>query len=64
MRSTGKPLSFAISGSNGSRFSFCASTRLARITLRTCSATWTGRRIVRPWSASARVIAWRIHQVA
>ena len=23
-----------------------------------------GRRIVRPWSASARVIAWRIHQVA
>ena len=38
--------------------------RRARITRRTCSATWTGSRIVRPWSASARVIAWRIHQVA
>jgi hypothetical protein len=24
----------------------------------------TGMRIVRDWSASARVIAWRIHQVA
>ena len=35
-----------------------------RITRRTCSATCTGRRIVRPWSASARVTAWRIHQVA
>ena len=38
--------------------------RRARIIRRTCSATWTGRRIVRPWSASARVIDWRIHQVA
>ncbi len=24
----------------------------------------TGTRIVRPWSAMARVIAWRIHHVA
>ncbi len=29
-------------------------TRRARSTFRACSATWTGRRIVRPWSASAR----------
>jgi hypothetical protein len=25
---------------------------------------WTGTRMVRAWSAMARVIAWRIHQVA
>jgi len=28
------------------------------------SIMWTGMRIVRAWSAIARVIAWRIHQVA
>ena len=28
------------------------------------STMWTGMRIVRAWSAMARVIAWRIHQVA
>src|SRR5262249_5879505 len=28
------------------------------------SIMWTGMRIVRAWSAMARVIAWRIHQVA
>ena len=29
-----------------------------------CSTMWTGIRIVRAWSAIARVIAWRIHHVA
>ena len=28
------------------------------------SIMWTGTRIVRLWSAMARVIAWRIHHVA
>jgi hypothetical protein len=28
------------------------------------STMWTGIRIVRAWSAMARVIAWRIHHVA
>ena len=40
--------------------------QLAR-TLRTrdiVSTMWTGMRIVRLWSATARVMAWRIHQVA
>ena len=32
--------------------------------LLTCSTRWTGRRIVRDWSAMPRVIAWRIHHVA
>ncbi len=30
----------------------------------TCSTMWTGMRMVRAWSAMARVMAWRIHQVA
>ena len=28
------------------------------------STMWTGMRIVRAWSAMARVMAWRIHHVA
>src|SRR6266545_4570283 len=52
-RFSGKPLSFASSASVGSRLNFCASCRRARIRRRTWSATWTGSRIVRPWSASA-----------
>jgi len=28
------------------------------------STMWTGMRMVRAWSAMARVIAWRIHHVA
>ena len=56
-RSGVKPASLAISSIVGSRFSFWARMRGARAARwRTCSATWTGRRIVRPWSASARVI--------
>ena len=40
---------------------------MSRVTVRTfviVSIMWTGRRIVRLWSAIARVIAWRIHHVA
>ena len=28
------------------------------------SFMWTGMRMVRDWSAMARVMAWRIHHVA
>ena len=63
-RLTSMPASAAISSGSGSRLSFCVRMRRARMTRRTWSTTWTGRRIVRPWSAIARVTAWRIHQVA
>ena len=48
----------------GSRPSFCTSWRWARTSLFMVSIMCTGMRIVRAWSAIARVIAWRIHQVA
>jgi hypothetical protein len=38
--------------------------RLTRISRLMVSTMWTGMRIVRAWSAMARVIACRIHQVA
>ena len=38
--------------------------RLTRTSLLIVSTMCTGMRIVRAWSAMARVIAWRIHQVA
>ena len=41
-----------------------AATRLTARTLLIVSIMCTGTRIVRLWSAMARVIAWRIHQVA
>ena len=37
---------------------------LVRRILFSFSTTWTGMRIVRPLSASARATAWRIHHVA
>ena len=37
---------------------------LIRASLFTCSTRWTGSRMVRPWSAMPRVMAWRIHHVA
>ena len=52
----------AISSFVGSWLSFWVSWRRTRSTFRTWSPTCTGRRIVRPWSASAREIACRIHQ--
>ena len=53
-----------ISAGVGSRSSSCDSSRRALATLFIRSTMWTGMRIVRDWSASARVIDWRIHQVA
>ena len=38
--------------------------RCTRSTLFIVSTMCTGMRIVRAWSAIARVIAWRIHHVA
>ena len=54
----------AISSDVGSRPSSCTSAREVRISLLIVSIMWTGMRIVRAWSAIARVIAWRIHHVA
>ena len=54
----------AISSTVGSRPSSWSSVRLTRISRLMVSTMWTGMRIVRAWSAMARVIACRIHQVA
>ena len=42
----------------------CSSWRLTFFTLLMVSTMCTGMRMVRAWSAMARVMAWRIHQVA
>ena len=54
----------AISSTVGSRPSSWRSPRETRISRLIVSTMWTGMRIVRAWSAMARVMAWRIHQVA
>ena len=54
----------AISSEVGSRPSSCTSWRLVRTSLLIVSIMCTGMRMVRAWSAIARVMAWRIHQVA
>ena len=54
----------AISSTVGSRPSSCSRPRDTRISRLMVSTMWTGIRIVRAWSAIARVIAWRIHHVA
>jgi hypothetical protein len=48
----------------GSRPSSCTMPREVRNSLLIDSIMCTGMRIVRDWSAMARAIAWRIHQVA
>ena len=48
----------------GSRSSSWMSWRWWRCTLLIDSTMCTGMRMVRAWSAIARVIAWRIHHVA
>jgi hypothetical protein len=58
------PAISAISSTVGSRPSPVTSLRSARPILSSLSTMWTGIRIVRALSASARAIAWRIHQVA
>ncbi len=62
--STGMSTAFASSSSLGSRPSSCMSWREVRMTLLMVSTMCTGIRIVRAWSAMARVMDWRIHQVA
>src|SRR2546422_8282890 len=48
----------------GSRPSSWTSWREVRMSLLIVSIMCTGMRLVRAWSAMARVMAWRIHQVA
>ena len=54
----------AISSTVGSRPSSWRSPRETRMSRLIVSTMWTGMRIVRAWSAMARVMAWRIHHVA
>ena len=54
----------AISSIVGSRPSSCSIWREMRSTLFIVSTMCTGMRMVRAWSAIARVMAWRIHHVA
>ena len=60
----GRLASSAISSSDGSRPSCVQRLRSARFIFCSRSTMWTGMRIVRALSASARATAWRIHQVA
>src|SRR2546422_170027 len=62
--STGTSIFSAISSGVGSRPSSWTSWREVRISLLIVSIMWTGMRIVRAWSAIARVMACRIHHVA
>ena len=59
-----RDIASAISSTVGSRPSSWSSWRETRISRLIVSTMWTGMRIVRAWSAMARVIACRIHQVA
>ena len=62
--SIGSSILPASSSGVGSRPSTCTRWRCARTSLLIVSIMCTGMRIVRAWSAIARVMAWRIHQVA
>ena len=57
-------ISSAISSELGSRPSSCTSRRWMRISRLIVSTMCTGMRMVRAWSAIARLMAWRIHHVA
>ncbi len=61
---TGISMRVAISSTNGSRPSSWTSMRVVRVSLLMVSIMCTGMRMVRAWSAIARVIACRIHHVA
>ena len=54
----------AISSAVGSRPFFRSSSPAVFLTRLMCSTKCTGMRMVRPWSAMARVTDWRIHHVA
>ena len=62
--STGTSILVAISSGVGSRPSSWTSWREVRMSLLMVSIMCTGMRMVRAWSAMARVMAWRIHHVA
>ena len=62
--STKTPSSCAISSSEGSRPNVWIIRLWVLWYLFTFSTMWTGIRMVRPLSAMARVMAWRIHHVA
>ena len=57
-------ISLASSSGVGSRPRSCSSSRWMRPSLLITSTMCTGMRMVRAWSAMARVMAWRIHHVA
>ena len=57
-------ISLASSSGVGSRPRSCSSSRWMRPSLLMTSTMCTGMRMVRAWSAMARVMAWRIHHVA
>ena len=59
-----RDIASAISSTVGSRPSSASRERETRLRRLIASTMWTGMRIVRAWSAMARVIAWRIHQWA
>ena len=61
---TGMSIRLAISSAFGSRPSSWTSDRDVRVSLLIVSIMCTGMRIVRAWSAIARVMACRIHHVA
>lgn len=61
---TGNSSSLPSSSVVGSRPSFCWSIRWVLTSLLMVSIMCTGMRMVRAWSAMARVMAWRTHQVA
>ena len=56
--------SLAVSSIVGSRPSVWSSFLETLRSFDIVSIMWTGMRIVRAWSAMARVMAWRIHHVA
>ena len=62
--SSDRPVIWAISSSLGWPPRLWLRSRLTLRTLLIFSIMWTGTRMVRLWSAIARLIAWRIHQVA
>ena len=63
-RSSVRPTASASSSTVGSRSRSCSIWRCTRWTLLIDSTMCTGMRMVRAWSAMARVMAWRIHHVA
>ena len=62
--SCGMPVSFSSSSSVGSRPVRAMTACVARCTRLCVSSMWTGMRTARPLSASARLMAWRIHHDA